>query len=915
MLIPKKKLRVFVSSKCGAGAERYDKIRSELKKLIEETNLAEVYLFESEEASTLTAGQHYLWSLEDSDICIFLIDNGDGVPKGVQKEIDCAKKYKIKSLYYFCDETTKEKTPVENSLIGFQFVKTRIVNSFEELLAHSAQALIDDIVFIYRNYCKGRLIAVDENNTEYEIGNDVYDESLLIEKSVLKNTDKCRKYFFSLFSDDRKNEENTCELDEWCVQFLPILFEHASIRNFNVAMLLDVLRKFQSEELNNVVEKRWKAIQSYFAGDIEDCIKYIEEALDLAKNNKLSEWIIKDILIDLRNYRIELWEIQNRYPVDDPAQKELNDSKHLLYYPIIDRVREEMYEKCVDEVYKEKTKSADTITLGYNFTQVSSLSDCFIIAMFNGSLTYLLLLHKQMRELYLLLSCKFSDWDFRKNLLKETVFEGSHKDIDKIYRTFPDISSNLNANDALEIYDYCNNHTQYYKNLESRMRALSAIGYYLSDEDFTEISTEIISEINKWFDMEEPVVTLGFSIAECLEDIADRLASEDIAQICIKFFEKNYLKWYPEVFRIISRKIQLAKLSEETAVCLINYIMLLIDENMTTPSYDNVLISFRKQSLELTEKLDKVIAEKQPKFYNDKYKLETTVKNDDMSCFIKKYTEEIISNNESQGKGGVFHSGTGNPCITIRNIMLMSNTKFELSNVNATFIAGCQTLLCENQDVRTKCYALDLIIYLLQKYPEIREFNVELLNSIKDDSKWIEDSAGDFFGANISSVALRFSYNLFMTYFEEEAYLKFLELLPYISEDIPSLIYVCRSIKKYLENDKGFKLKSGVESIILQSALSWIGIDNIEVKCISVEILFLLLRNNNLINVIGIQMIHLIDSESVYVRNTILRHISDSNLDGTTKEYIMNKCLNDSHFVIRKNSKDIISSIGKMEVS
>jgi len=114
--------------------------------------------------------------------------------------------------------------------------------------------------------------------------------------------------------------------------------------------------------------------------------------------------------------------------------------------------------------------------------------------------------------------------------------------------------------------------------------------------------------------------------------------------------------------------------------------------------------------------------------------------------------------------------------------------------------------------------------------------------------------------------------------------------------------------KKYLENDKDFKLKSGVESIILQSALSWIGIDNIEVKCISVEILFLLLRNNNLINVIGIQMIHLIDSESVYVRNTILRHISDSNLDGTTKEYIMNKCLNDSHFVIRKNSKDIINN-------
>ncbi len=908
MLIPRKKLRVFVSSKCGVGAERYDKIRLELKKLIEETNLAEVYLFESEEASTLTAGQHYLWSLEESDICIFLIDNGDGVPKGVQKEIDCAKKYKIKSLYYFCDETTKEKTPVENSLIGFQFVKTRTVNSFEELLEHSAQALIDDIVFIYRNYCKGRLIATDENNTEYEIGNDVYDESLLIEKSVLKNTDKCHKYFLKLFSDDRKSVENTSELDEWCVQFLPILFEHASIRNFNVAMLLEVLRKFQSEELNNVVEKRWKAIQSYFAGNIEDCIKHIEEALDLAKNNKLSEWIINDILIDLRNYRIELWETQNRYPVDDPAQKELNDSKHLLYYPIIDRLRKDMYEKCTDDAYKERTKSEDTITWGYNFTQASYLSDSFVVAMFNGSLTYLLLLHKEMKELYFALSCEFSDWDFRKNLLKETIFIGSNKNIKEIYRTFPDISSKLNSVDALEIYDYCNNHTQYYKNLESKMRALSAIGYYLSDEDFAEISTEIISEINKWFEMEEPVVSLGFSIVECLDDIADRLTSEDIAQICIKFFEKNYLKWYPEVFRIISRKIQLAKLSKETAIRLVNYILLLIDDNMTISTYNNVLISFRKQNAELTNDLDKVIAKKNPEFYNNEYKLETTVKNGDISNFLKKYVQQIISDNEKQGKGGVFYSGTGNPCLVIRNMLLMSNTEFDFSDINAAFVASCQTLLCENQDVKAKCYALDLIIFLLKRYPEIKKVNEELLENIKDGSKWIERTEGHFFTSNISSIALQFSYNLFMTCFDNNAYLKFLELLPYISDDIPSLKRICNSIKDYLESDKSAKLNSGLESIILQSALSWIGVDNINVKCASIDILFLLLRNEDLISIIGIQMTHLIDNESVYVRNVILRNISDSKLDNATKEYIMNKCLNDSHFVIRKNSNDIINN-------
>ena len=73
MISPGQKIKVFISSICGV--ERYDKVRLELKNAIEATQLAEVYLFEGEEASTLSAGNHYTWALEDSDICIFLIDN------------------------------------------------------------------------------------------------------------------------------------------------------------------------------------------------------------------------------------------------------------------------------------------------------------------------------------------------------------------------------------------------------------------------------------------------------------------------------------------------------------------------------------------------------------------------------------------------------------------------------------------------------------------------------------------------------------------------------------------------------------------------------------------------------------------------------------------------------------------------
>ena len=147
-IIPGQKIQVFISSICGG--EKYDKVRMELKDAIEKTQLADVYTFEGEEASTLPAGVHYRLALEESDVCIFLIDNADGITPGVQEEIDIVKKHNIKALYYFCDETQKEKTVLEQSMRGANFAKSKTVHSFSELSQYGAQALIDDIVAVYR---------------------------------------------------------------------------------------------------------------------------------------------------------------------------------------------------------------------------------------------------------------------------------------------------------------------------------------------------------------------------------------------------------------------------------------------------------------------------------------------------------------------------------------------------------------------------------------------------------------------------------------------------------------------------------------------------------------------------------------------------------------------------------------------
>lgn len=434
-IFPRQKIKVFISSICGV--EKYDKVRDELKTAIERTQLADVYTFESKEASTLPAGNHYTWALEDSDICIFLIDNTDGIKPGVQAEIDTVKKHNIKALYYFCDETQKEKTALEQSLMGAHFAKSKTVHHFSELSQDGAQALIDDIVAVYHYYCTGKIVLNSGENDEIQavdvVGTEKY-QLPTIPKSTLKNVDKCRDYFLKFvlgYSRGRYPDEteNTSEFDDWGIQFLPILFEGKSIKHFNTAMYLDALKVQQDNGHYQVVQIRWQAIQAYFAGNVEKCVEYLESALSLAKETNQPTWVIKDILVDLRNQSWTRCIIRNAYS-DIPAQKELTESSEELYYPILDRIHESLHEKYMEGLYKKKIESPYSVTIGNNWDQYGEmLASSLIVSMYNGSLTHILLIYEKIRDFVFYLSCKYDDWNLRLNLYKLAIFAGDEKEI------------------------------------------------------------------------------------------------------------------------------------------------------------------------------------------------------------------------------------------------------------------------------------------------------------------------------------------------------------------------------------------------------------------------------------------------------------------------------------------------------
>ena len=907
---PGQKIKVFISSICGV--EKYDKVRAELKKAIERTQLVDVYTFESRGASTLPAGDHYILALKDSDICIFLIDNADGIKAGVQAEIDTVKKHNIKALYYFCDETQKEKTALEQSLMGACFAKSKTVHSFSELSREGAQALIDDIVAVYHYYCTGRIVLNSGENDEIQavdvVGTEKY-QLPIIPKSTLKNVDKCRDYFLKFVLGYSRGRypgemENTSEFDDWGLQFLPILFEGKSIKYFNTAMYLDALKAQQDDGHYQVVQIRWQAIQAYFAEDIKKCVEYLETALSLAKETNQPTWVIKDILVDLRNVHWTCCTARNEYS-DTPAQKELTESSEELYYPILDRIHESLHEKYIEGLYKKKIGSPYSVTIGNNLDPYGEmLASSLIVSMYNGSLTHILLIYEKIRDFVFYLSCKYDDWNLRLNLYKLAIFAGNEKEIKGIQDSFPEVLNNLTADEAKSIMDFCLNHPIKYKRLSSQLLAFGSVGYFLDDKYYESYEKSIVGEIKSWLNSDTPVVAIGQDIFRCLSGVAYRMSQDILSEICCQFIDRHYSRWYMDMFKFIATRIDLRKMSDSSAKALVEHINYVLDnekERVQIEYSPAFLCVLRKQNRALTEGMDKRIAKYLSGYYEGIYKLETTEnKNRDMPAFVKEYIERIRKSNETQGKDGVYFGHGAREIATVRSILLEKGLMCDANTMDMLVSVVADTLLISKEGILAKLDAIALLICLAVKYPEDYTRNQGVYEKLFAQQNAIETADNSIISSNIDSISLKIGLQLLYISMGKDVYADILELMPYIQGNVTTTIAVTNLIVEYLENSDDVMLPARVEAAILQNVLQWLHSEYTDIRWNATRILLTMSRNPENCGIVNHQLMNLIDSDSVYIKNLIIRHLHKMNgITDRTKEYIISKCKQDANFVVR----------------
>lgn len=911
-LIPHSKLKVFIGSNCGI--KKYDDIRKELKNKIEQTQLAVVYDFEQEEVSTLSDQTDYALELRDSDVCIFLIDNKDGANSRVQRAVDYARKNKIMSLYYFCDEQCKDKTAIEQSISGDKYAQSRTVNKFSELAEHGAQALIDDIVKIYHYYCMGKIIPIVDESENTQKATVVGIESIkmqTIPKTVLKNVDKSKEYIlrFVLGAPYDFFDGKTNELDDWGIQFLPILFEEKPIKQFNVSMFLQEIKQHQSEEYHKIVEARWEAVQSYYAGNINECVLKLQKALQLAKDLHQPDWVINDILVDLRNHELQQGHIQNIYKESD-AQKQLSESNEELYYPILDRINESLQEKYITDLFKERTKSPFSVTIGNDLVQYGDmLASSFIVSLYNGSLTHLRRIHDRIKYFSFFLCDKYDDWIFRRNLLMIEIYNGEEKEVSNTLTAYPEILNNMTAEDALQIMKFCDNHPLEYRRIISQLIAFSVVGYYLNEDGFSVYNDRIIGEIEKWFVTDNPIIVIGDYIFPCLEKISHRVSQNELANICCLLIDKGYSRWYRKMFHCITNSINLNKMDDLVKKKFIDHIILLFNKDdiikiiNDTPGF---LHRLRNQNKELTNELDRKVQEYLPAYYAGTYKLETTDDVEtDMPSFITKYVKRIEKSNATQGVNGHYYEYASRDIATIRAILINNKQYYNEELMDSVIHVVADTLLHSKEGVREKIDAVSLLGCIVLNYPDDYERNISTYTEIYARRDEITIEGATIQSSNINEVALKIALNLLFSILEYDTSYELMENLSYLQNDLATTISVTGAIVDFLDMAETVVFPTAIQQIILQNSLIWAHSKSVDIRWNNTIILLGLLRTTEHENIINHQLIHLVDTESLYIKNLIMRNLYKcKNINHTTKEYIISKCEIDPCFVVRMVCKE-----------
>ena len=260
----------------------------------------------------------------------------------------------------------------------------------------------------------------------------------------------------------------------------------------------------------------------------------------------------------------------------------------------------------------------------------------------------------------------------------------------------------------------------------------------------------------------------------------------------------------------------------------------------------------------------------------------------------------------NQGKNGHYFGHGLRKIATIRNILIGENIICPTEVMDKMISIVADTLLVSKEDIVTKLDAVSLLICVALKYKNDLERNISAFRNVVEKADEIEDIDMTFMLSNIDKLSLKIAVALLGTAIGMDCFPMILEGMAYLKDDIATTISVTRILIEYLENTDEVVFPKNIETVVLQNALQWLNYDHIDIRWNATKILLKLLRNPENQHLINQKVVELIDNDCVYIKNLILRRIYKvPEITKVTQHYILEKCKNDSCFVVRMVASEI----------
>ena len=901
-----RKLTVFISSKIN---KRYKVVRKALKELLLETGMvASVYAFEKEGANSRDVKSAYLDEVSRSDVCLFLIDNADGVSDAVYAEHERARRDGIHRLYFFCNERKKTPTELQKELMNTGEVKyDDSIHDFSDFPKKAYKSVLQDIIDIYR---RTRTSVSDVSSNESKMDNMQLNTFILTKDfynqytAESKLTQILNPYNLNLPIEDSKLI-NT--YDDLCADFLSVVIGRSVFNLDNFTQLKNSIISMHEDYLKRIVEMRLNAVANYFSNNLNGCYQNIKNAYEEAKEEpKIPTWFLNDIVIDMRNISTAIDNLNNKILLNSEAQIILNDSPEIVYYPLLDRFDSSHKSDLLDDYFEMATQSPysqrfDTLNHTFNF-----IASCFNIAVRFGSLTQILATSKRYGDTLFVKFNNTKDFKLFFELIKILITANQVKKLNSIVSAFSKTASFITSTEIDTLIKSIQTIPLEIDKISAHLMVLENFGYYFSEEQY-KLETDFFFRFAfQWCGDETRILYFGDRILKTVRKNIGRMRPCLVAELLVSFFENNLRRFYDEVLRILYR-MDLKQVNEKEQIKLVEYcISLLRDSNFSVSgALGEAVIALRKSININIDLLDKAVKKYRPDFYLKEYDLEVNQSN--LIKHIESYIKQIDQRNQS-AQESKYYGYAYSPCDVIRNILEAGNVILTEDIASRIVVVLEKTITNKVQQVDQKIPAIQLAIFMYHKYPKLSlwdDFKKKMSEKFEDilSVKYIPlFTVENKNTLEINALLMKIAFGV---YSFEEVTLGFAAAIGYNESD---LIYAVRSVHYFLSAVDIQTINNHILGIITNFVLSIGKEKHRDAQLFAVDCLIILSQSRLYAATVWERLAFMLDDAISDIKIKILRGIEDLKSDKGIIDYILQKGRNDNHYFVRKVAESFTES-------